>query len=80
MEIVYLIFFRVHQDCAAVSAGIINRVIAGLEYGRGTHDRSSCWRLNNLEWDDAVFTHLSTFSQSEARPLSVANPHGLSSR
>jgi hypothetical protein len=57
LEIVYLIFFRVHQECAAVSAGVINRVIAGLEHGRGTDHRSSCWRLNSLEWNDTVFTH-----------------------
>src|SRR3979411_2082975 len=57
MKIVHLIFFRAHQECAAVAAGIINRMIAGLEHRRGTDNRPYCRRGNNLESDYAIFAH-----------------------
>jgi hypothetical protein len=57
IEVMDLIFFRVQQDCAAVAADIIKRVIAGLEYGRGADNRPNCRRSNNLEWHHTIFAH-----------------------
>jgi hypothetical protein len=44
-----LTVFGVQQNRAAASAGIINRVIARIENGRGTHDGSNCRGGNDLQ-------------------------------
>ena len=54
-----------HQDRVAMSAGLIDRVIAGDQNGWGANDRANCRGRNNLQLDLWV--------QVGAQPLSVTD-------
>jgi hypothetical protein len=56
-QIVDLTVLCMQQNGAAISAGIIDRVIAGFENRRSADDGASCRRGNDLQADFAVRGH-----------------------
>jgi succinylarginine dihydrolase len=56
-QIVDLTVLCMQQNGAAISAGIINRVIAGFENRGGVENGASCRRGDDLQADSAVRRH-----------------------